>query len=126
MGAQVFEKHITFNRAWRGTDHPFALSPTGFAQFVKDINRASKMIAPSTVEPAGLGQEPVFRKLGKSLVARKVIAEGEVFSTDNLTGRIIEQQDCIPVREMVNLIGSTSQRSYREDEPINEIVRRIS
>ena len=42
-GAEVFEKHVTFNRAWKGTDHSFALSLSGFEQFVKDINRSHSM-----------------------------------------------------------------------------------
>ena len=28
-GARVFEKHVTFNRANKGTDHSFALEPKG-------------------------------------------------------------------------------------------------
>ena len=41
-GARVFEKHVTFNRAWKGTDHPFALEPKGFENFVRDIRRVQR------------------------------------------------------------------------------------
>ena len=36
MGARVFEKHVTLNRGWKGTDQSFALEPEGFSKFVRD------------------------------------------------------------------------------------------
>jgi len=45
-GARVFEKHVTLNRASKGTDHSFALEPEGFRKFVRDIKRVGQMLAP--------------------------------------------------------------------------------
>ena len=42
MGAQVFEKHVTFNRAWRGTDHPFALSRPGLHNSLRILTELPK------------------------------------------------------------------------------------
>ena len=42
-GARIFEKHVTMNRAWKGTDHSFALEPKGFEAFVRDIKRVPMM-----------------------------------------------------------------------------------
>ena len=44
-----------------------------------------------------LGNEPVFKKLGKSLTALEDIKKGDKFSLNNLSGRIFEDQ-IIPVR----------------------------
>ena len=44
MGARVFEKHVTLNRGWKGTDHSFALEPEGFRKFVRDIKRVNHML----------------------------------------------------------------------------------
>ncbi len=66
-GARVFEKHVTLNRAWKGTDHSFALEPEGFRKFVRDIKRVRHMMTPKPAEE--LGNEFVFQKLGKSLIA---------------------------------------------------------
>ena len=41
---------------------------------------------------AQIGNEPVFKKLGKSLIAYRDIKEGESFTLDNLSGRIFENQ----------------------------------
>ena len=118
-GAEVFEKHVTFNRAWKGTDHSFALSQSGFRQFVKDINRAAAMQA-KKVDDSVLGNEPVFNKLGKTLVADADISVGELFSTRNLTGRILNEPSGISVREMVNLLGKSAKKNYTKGDPIIE------
>ncbi len=102
LGARVFEKHVTLNRAWKGTDHSFALEHHGFKNFVRDIVRVPLMMPP---KPANeLGSEPVFKKLGKSLVAARDIEQGEALSLENLSGRIFQSQH-LPVRESGKLIG---------------------
>ena len=63
MGARVFEKHVTFNRSWKGTDHSFALEPEGFRKFVRDIHRTPQMLP--SINSAESGQEPVFKNLAR-------------------------------------------------------------
>jgi len=76
-GARVFEKHVTLNRASKGTDHSFALEPDGFRKFVRDIKRVRHMLPPKPSDE--LGGERVFKKLGKSLVAY-VDIKGSLFN----------------------------------------------
>lgn len=114
-GARVFEKHVTLNRAWKGTDHSFALEPEGFRKFVRDIRRVRHMI-PSK-PPEELGSERVFKKLGKSLVAYVDIGAGERIELDTLSGRIFSAQ-YIPVRESNRVIGRIARRNIRKGEPI--------
>lgn len=115
QGARVFEKHVTLNRAWKGTDHSFALEPEGFRKFVRDIRRVRHMLPPKPVEE--LGGEKVFKKLGKSLVAYQAIRAGQRFSLDNLSGRIFNTQH-IPVRESNRVIGKMARRDIEKGEPI--------
>ena len=35
QGARVFEKHVTLNRGWKGTDQSFALEPEGFQNLLE-------------------------------------------------------------------------------------------
>ena len=35
LGARIFEKHFTLNRAWKGTDQSFSLEPTGLKKLVR-------------------------------------------------------------------------------------------
>jgi len=115
-GARVFEKHVTLNRAWKGTDHSFALEPEGFRKFVRDIKRVRHMMPPKPADD--LGNERVFKKLGKSLVAYEDIRAGEKLTFSNLTGRIFNTQ-YIPVRESNQIIGSTARRDIAKGEPIH-------
>ena len=52
-GARVFEKHVTLNRAWKGTDHSFALEPQGFRNFIRDIRRVRHMLPPKPTDDLG-------------------------------------------------------------------------
>ncbi len=114
-GARVFEKHVTLNRAWKGTDHSFALEPEGFRKFVRDIRRVPHMLPPKSVDD--LGNEPVFKKLGKSLVAYADIKSGDEITIDLLSGRIFNKQ-YIPVRESNRVIGCIAKNDIKKGEPI--------
>lgn len=115
-GARIFEKHVTLNRAWKGTDHSFALEPEGFRKFVRDIKRVRHMMQPKPTEE--LGDERVFKKLGKSLIAYVDIKAGDKITLVNLSGRIFNTQ-YIPVRESNQVIGSIAKRDIAKGEPIH-------
>lgn len=114
-GARVFEKHVTLNRAWKGTDHSFALEPEGFRKFVRDINRVRHMLPPKPADD--LGNEFVFKKLGKSIIAYTNIAAGEKLTLENLSGRIFNTQ-YIPVRESNRVVGGVAKRDIAKGEAI--------
>jgi N-acetylneuraminate synthase/sialic acid synthase len=114
-GARVFEKHVTLNRAWKGTDHSFALEPEGFRKFVRDIKRVPKMMPAKPTDD--LGNENVFKKLGKSLVAYVDIQAGDIITMDMLSGKIFGTQ-IIPVRESSQVINKLAKRSIAKGEPI--------
>lgn len=102
LGARIFEKHVTFNRAWKGTDHSFALEPTGFKKFTRDIERTPKMIPEKN--DGSLGEENVFKKLGKSLIFNKNLEKGSVISKKDLSSKIFDINH-IHVRNSNNIIG---------------------
>lgn len=116
-GARVFEKHVTFNRSWKGTDHPFALEPHGFESFVRDIRRVPLMFP--VKKDDSLGKEYVFQKLGKSLVSLKDISAGNVLSLDAASGRIFETAG-IPVRESFKYIGRRLKKAVKARDLITE------
>ena len=115
LGARVFEKHVTLDRSAKGTDHPFSLEPDGFRRFVRDINRTKVML--SNYEPVDLGKEPVFAKLGKSLVALRQIEAGSIILNSDLDGKIF-QPSIIPVRESHKVIGRKALVSIPVGHPI--------
>lgn len=108
-GAEIFEKHVTFNRSQKGSDHSFSLTIEGTRKFIRDINRVDVMMGAS--EPPDIGSEFVFNKLGKSILAEKEIKKGEVFTAKNLVGKITGEG--MPVRLSGKLIGIKSKNDYR-------------
>ena len=115
-GAEVFEKHVTFNRSQKGTDHAFSLTIEAMSKFVRDINRTPILLEGR--EPEGLGSEYVFTKLGKSIVARNSVLKGEAFKTKDFTGVITGFG--IPVRRSLELIGKVSKNDYQAGDVISE------
>lgn len=116
MGSRVFEKHVTLNRAWKGTDHGFSLEPEGFRKFARDIRRVPEMMTPK--QETELGNEEVFSKLGKSLVAFREIEKGSVISYEDLTGRIFTSQH-IPVRRSNEVLGKVVKNKIEKGSIIN-------
>ncbi len=116
-GARIFEKHVTMNRSWKGTDHVFALEPDGFRKFARDIRRVPYMMSPKRQED--LGSEYVFKKLGKSIIALHDIEHGAEITIDDLSGRIF-QEIFIPVRESNRVIGRKTSRKIFSGEVIEE------
>lgn len=115
-GARVFEKHVTLNRAWKGTDHSFALEVEGFRKFVRDIKRVPYMMKPK--EQDEIGNEPVFKKLGKSIVAATDLFEGDILTLDNLSGKIFETQ-IIPVRQSIDVLGRKLNKGVKMGHAIH-------
>jgi len=118
LGARVFEKHVTLNRAWKGTDHSFALEAEGFRKFVRDINRVKYMLPQKP--NSEIGEEKVFKKLGKSIVALIDLPRGTTLSIDNLSGKIFSKQ-FIPVRESNHVIGRVLDIDVNAGDPIEYI-----
>jgi N-acetylneuraminate synthase/sialic acid synthase len=116
LGARVFEKHVTLNRAWKGTDHSFALEAEGFRKFARDIKRVKYMLPQKP--KSEIGEEKVFKKLGKSLVPLEDLNKGSLLTIDNLSGKIFSTQ-FIPVRESNQIIGKVLNRNIKAGEPIN-------
>jgi len=115
QGARVFEKHVTLNRGWKGTDHSFALEPEGFGKFVRDIHRTEMMLPTKKIKD--IGNEPVFAKLGKSLIANKFIKKGKKIKINDLSGKIF-QENITLVRYSHKVIGKKALKNILKGTPI--------
>lgn len=102
VGASIFEKHVTFDRSQKGSDHKFSLEPDGFRKFVRDIGRAEKMLL--THNRDFRGGEEVFTRLGKSCIAANNLEQGQSISIDDIGGKIFDRQ-YIPIRDSRHIVG---------------------
>ena len=69
-------------------------------------------------QPPSLGEEYVFKKLGKSLTASKPIKIGDLFTVNNLSSKIVG--DGIPVRRSLSLINSVAKSNYSVGDAIKD------
>ena len=117
FGARVFEKHVTLNRSWKGTDHPFALEAKGFSDFVRDIKRVPLMM---NLKPEKeLGKEYVFKKLGKSIYFDKDLKRGQKIKIDDLKGIIDDDINGIPIRETYRFVGKKILKNVKKNEKLS-------
>ena len=83
LGARVFEKHFTLNRANKGTDHSFSLEPEGLKKFVRNIKRIEIMLGSDKKNLLESEKKPLF-KMKKSIVLNKSLKAGHVLTKDDL------------------------------------------
>lgn len=83
LGATVFEKHVTFDRAAKGTDHPFSLEPVGQRKYVRDIQRTYEAIGDGKKRMYECEKAPLL-KMAKSIVAKRDVLSGTVLTMDDI------------------------------------------
>lgn len=57
LGAEVFERHYTLDRTWKGTDHAASLEPDGMRRLVRDLDAVCKAMTMKRQEILPIEQE---------------------------------------------------------------------
>lgn len=114
-GATVIEKHFTLDRNLPGPDHQASLEPSELKAMVKSIRQVELALG-SPRKFAACCELPNLTVARKSLVARKNIKKGEIFTEENLgikrPGTGIE-----PIYYW-DYLGKAAARDYHMDEEI--------
>ena len=84
LGARVFEKHFTLNRANKGTDNAFSLEPTGLSKFVRNLKRIEIMLGSEEKKQLDIETKPLI-KMRKSPVLIKNKKKGECINIEDIT-----------------------------------------
>lgn len=117
LGACVIEKHFTLDRYLPGPDHTMSLEPNEFKKLVESIRNIEQALGDGIKKPTVT--ELINREfVRKSLVAAKVIRQGEVFSEDNLCAK--RPGNGISPMQLNRLVGCNAKRNYEKDERIDE------
>ena len=116
LGATVIEKHFTLDRALPGPDHRASLEPNELKSMVKAIRNIEIAMGDGIkkAQPSEIKNITIARK---SIVAKKRIFKGELFSVENLTTK--RPGDGISPIHWDELIGSVAERDYKFDELID-------
>jgi sialic acid synthase len=102
LGAEVVERHVTLDRAQRGTDHLCALDRGGVWRWVRDTRYAEQMLEPVTVEDD---------KLQRSVAASRTIVEGETITEKDVVP--LSPGHGIPWSERDRVVGTVATQTVK-------------
>ncbi|MDV2857687.1 N-acetylneuraminate synthase [Oceanimonas sp. CAM02] len=115
LGASVIEKHFTLDKNMEGPDHKASIEPAELKAMVCAIRNIEQALG-SPIKQPSLSEnknKPIARK---SLVAKKTIKKGDIFTEDNLC--IKRPGHGISPMRWDEILGTIAQRNYAEDELI--------
>ncbi len=115
LGAEYIEKHFTLNKAMKGPDHFFSLSPSEFKKMIIKIRKTEKMLG--SHKKYVLKGEKINRKLSrKSIVAKMNIKKGEKFTLKNLTSK--RPGDGISPLNWNKVLKKRAKKNFKANEKI--------
>ncbi len=119
LGATVIEKHFTLDRALTGPDHRASLEPNELKSMVKAIRNIEIAMGDGIkkAQPSEIKNITIARK---SIVAKKRIIKGEIFTEDNLTTK--RPGTGISAMHWDNILGSISYQDYEVDDLIKNTI----
>jgi N-acetylneuraminate synthase len=115
LGAVLIEKHFTLARADGGVDSTFSMEPAEFLRLREESDRAWQAIGQVTF--GGTKAEENSRAFRRSLYVGKDMAEGDVFTAENL--RIIRPGYGLSPKFYEEMLGKRIRRAAVAGTPVN-------
>lgn len=115
MGATVIEKHFTLDRNMEGPDHKASLEPDELKAMVDAIRNIEAALG-SSEKKVSASEEKNRAIARKSIVAKRHIDKGEMFTVDNITTK--RPGSGISPMKWNIVLGKKAMREFEEDEII--------
>lgn len=115
LGATIIEKHFTLDRNMEGPDHKASLEPHELKQMVCSIRNIEKAIGTGDKTPSA-SEKKNISIARKSIVAKKEIKTGELFTVENIT--VKRPGTGISPMKWNEVLGTKAVRDFNEDEKI--------
>ena len=115
MGATLIEKHFTMDRGLPGPDHKASLEPHELKAMVAAIRNIELALGDGIKRPMQ-SETKNIAIARKSLVARRAINAGEIFSAENITAK--RPGTGISPMRWDNIVGRRAPRDFAADELI--------
>lgn len=116
LGASIIEKHFTLDRTMPGPDHIASLEPTELKAMVTAIRNIELAISGNGVKEPSDSEKKNMAIARKSIVAKRNISKGEVFSEDNIT--VKRPGNGISPMKWDGVIGAKAIKDFNEDDLI--------
>ena len=115
LGATVIEKHFTLDKTMEGPDHKASLEPGELKAMVKAIRNIDIAMGDGVKKPSP-SESKNIKTARKSIVAKRDIKKGEIFTEENLT--VKRAGKGISPMRWEEIIGKVAKRNFKEDEKI--------
>ncbi len=115
QGATVLEKHYTLDKTFPGPDHQASLAPHELASMIRNIRNVELAQGSGNKTPASSEHENI-QIVRRSIVAKRNILQGEMFSDDNLTSK----RPAIGISPMRwdEVVGQVANQNFSKDDLI--------
>ena len=115
LGATLIEKHLTLDKNLPGPDHASSIEPNEFKTMVEGI-RDIELALGNGIKKITLSESINRDLVRKSLVAKKFIKKGDLFTSENLDCK--RPGNGLSPFKWDEIIGKTADRDYCEDQQI--------
>lgn len=115
LGATVIEKHFTLNRDLPGPDHKASITPDELKMLVRQVRNIEKAMGGFVKTPSEREKKNITIAR-KSVVAKKKISKGELFSDENLAAK--RPGSGISPMKWYEIIGTQAIKDYEKDDLI--------
>jgi N-acetylneuraminate synthase len=116
MGAKVIEKHFTIDKDGEGPDHRASLSPEELKRFIVQVRQVETFMG-SAIKKPNLSELKTRASLQKSLVARKEIKQGDVFTEELIIAKRTGGKGISPIY-YEDVLGKTASQDFAVDDII--------
>lgn len=116
MGAKVIEKHFTIDKDGEGPDHRASLSPDELKRFIAQVRQVETFMG-SAIKKPNLSELKTRASLQKSLVARKEIKQGDVFTEELIIAKRTGGKGISPIY-YEDVLGKTASQDFAVDDII--------
>lgn len=116
LGATVIEKHFTLDKNLDGPDHKASLDPQELKAMVTSIRNIEVALGDGIKRPS-VSEKTNKEVARKSIIARRNIVKGEIFTQDNLT--VKRPGNGISPMKWFEVLGMSAKRDFCEDELID-------
>jgi N-acetylneuraminate synthase len=113
LGAQILEKHFTFDKSLQGNDHYHAMDKADLINFRSNIAQLEKLLGKEEKHALEI-ENPARQHARRSLVAVRAISAGMKITADMLTWK--RPGHGISPAEIDQVLGGVAVDDIREDE----------
>jgi N,N'-diacetyllegionaminate synthase len=115
LGASIIEKHFTLDKNMEGPDHRASLEPYELKAMIDAIRNIEKALGNGIKKPSKseIKNRDIVRK---SIVARRNIRKGEIFTEDNIT--VKRPGTGISPMRWYEVLGKNAIKDFKEDDII--------